>query len=59
MACDQVHGIFDAGDAASGFDLTHPLLEEPLPFSGSDDREAVCLRDRGIVGYPLLQFPFP
>ena len=59
MACYQMRGIFDAGNAAPGFDLTHPLLEEPLPFSGSDNRQAVCLRDRDIVGHPLLQLPFP
>jgi hypothetical protein len=44
-----VHGIFDAGDPASGFDLGNPFFEQALPIPGTDDCEPFSFGDRGIV----------
>lgn len=33
----QVHGIFDAGDAAPGFDPAHSLLKQTLSTPGADN----------------------
>jgi hypothetical protein len=49
-----VCGIFDARDAASCFDLTHPFFEQALSVSGTDDREPLGFRYRGIIDELLL-----
>jgi len=47
---DQVDGILDAGDTATGFDLGHSFLEQALSNTGTDDRLPFGVGDRGILG---------
>ena len=52
-------GIFDARNAASCFDLTHPFFEQALSVPGTNDREPLGFRYRGIIDELLLEPTFP
>ena len=59
VTCNKVHRIFDAGDAASCFDLAHPILEQALSIPRTDNRQPIGFSDGGIVDQLLLQLAFP
>jgi hypothetical protein len=55
----QVHGIFNARDAAPGFDLAYPVFEESLPIPSTDNCHPFSFPDGGIVDQILFQLAFP
>ena len=55
----QVHGIFNARNAAPRLYLAYPLLEKSLPIPGTNNCHPFSFPDGGIVGQLLLQLAFP
>jgi hypothetical protein len=59
VTSDQMDGIFDACDAASGFDLAHAIFEKALSIPGKDYRQSFSFWNGEISDQLLLQPSLP
>src|ERR1700704_2903452 len=59
MAGDQMHWIFNTGDATSSFDFADPVFEQSLTTPCADERKSFGFPYGGIVSDLLLKLPFP